>query len=223
MTVSLQMHLLHRLHLYSSLVLGRTRGGTEILPVTEHICSSCNTSRKDIKCFLISSCKMACFLFSLSCRMVMMSFSDTSVLVISYTLVLSSSSPRILSILSFPLCTCSAWSEQKQPVRGNGCFTFLCIPKDAQCPSAPLLCVPPNEHVKELEIKFFYFLFFYFFKDFIYIFLERGREGEREREKHQCVVVSMWPPLRTWPTTQARAPTGNQTSDPLVCSRCSIH
>lgn len=161
MTVSLQMHLLYGLHFYSCLVLGRIRGGTEILPVTEHICSSCNTSRKDIKCFLFSSCKVACFPFSLSCRMVMISFSDTSILVIPSTLVLSSSSPRILSILSFPLCTCSAWSEQKKPVRDSGCFTFLCIPKDAQCPSAPLLCVPTNEHVKELEIKFSMSVIFY--------------------------------------------------------------
>ena len=67
------------------------------------------------------------------------------------------------------------------------------------------------------------FIYFYFLKDFIYIFLERGREGESERGKYQCVVVFMWPPLRTRPTTQACALTGNQTSDPLVCSLCSIH
>ena len=58
-----------------------------------------------------------------------------------------------------------------------------------------------------------------FFKDFIYLFIyfrEREREGEREGEKHQCVVASRATPCRTWPATQARALTGNQTGDPLV-------
>ena len=54
-----------------------------------------------------------------------------------------------------------------------------------------------------------------FKKVFIYLFLERGREGEREGEKHQCVVASPVPQLGTWPTSQACALTGNQTSDPL--------
>ena len=54
---------------------------------------------------------------------------------------------------------------------------------------------------------------------YLFIFRERGRKGEREGEKHQCVVASCapWcPALGTWPTTQACALTGNQTSDPLV-------
>ena len=56
-----------------------------------------------------------------------------------------------------------------------------------------------------------------FLKDFIYfIFRQRGREGEREEEKHQCVVASHIPLLVTWPTTQACAPTDNQTNDPVV-------
>ena len=59
--------------------------------------------------------------------------------------------------------------------------------------------------------------FFFFFKDFIYLFLERreGREEERERN------INVWfplarPLLRTWPTTQACALTGNLTSNSLV-------
>ena len=55
--------------------------------------------------------------------------------------------------------------------------------------------------------------FFCFFKDFIYLFLERegGREKERERNNLHA------PNGGTWPTTQARTLTGNQTSDLLVC------
>ena len=54
------------------------------------------------------------------------------------------------------------------------------------------------------------------FKDFIYLLLERGREGEREERN-----ISVWLPLTcptpgTWPTTQARALTENQTRDPLI-------
>ena len=65
-------------------------------------------------------------------------------------------------------------------------------------------------------------LYFYrilFFKDFIYLFLERGegKEKERERSTHVWLPLPHTPPLRTWPTTQACAPTGNWTSDPLVC------
>ena len=52
---------------------------------------------------------------------------------------------------------------------------------------------------------FFFFLRFYFFSE--------GKEGR----KHQCVVVShMLPPLETRPATQAWAPTGIWTSDPLL-------
>ena len=38
-----------------------------------------------------------------------------------------------------------------------------------------------------------------------------------------CGCLSHAPPLGTWPETQARALAGNQTSDPLVRSLCSIH
>ena len=56
--------------------------------------------------------------------------------------------------------------------------------------------------------------YFYFFKDFIYLFLEE--KGGREGEKHQSVTASHAPPMGTWPTAQAGAPTGNQTGNPLV-------
>ena len=59
------------------------------------------------------------------------------------------------------------------------------------------------------------FLIFYF----MYLFLERGREGEREGEKYHCVVASPTPSTGDLAATQACALTGNQTSDPLVCSQ----
>ena len=62
----------------------------------------------------------------------------------------------------------------------------------------------------------FFFSFFLFLRFYLSIFGERGREGERERN------ISVWlsptcPLLGTWPATQACAPTGNQTGNPLVC------
>ena len=61
-------------------------------------------------------------------------------------------------------------------------------------------------------------IFFFFLRFYLFIFRQKGREGEIEGEKHQCVVVFHTPPPPgTWPTTQACAPTGNRTSDPLVC------
>ena len=39
-----------------------------------------------------------------------------------------------------------------------------------------------------------------------------GREKERERNISVWLPL-MWPPLRTWPTTQACALTGNQAGD----------
>ena len=58
---------------------------------------------------------------------------------------------------------------------------------------------------------------FLFLRFYLFIFRQRGRERWRG-EKHQCVGASHVPPsLGTWPTAQARALTGNQTSDPLVC------
>ena len=58
----------------------------------------------------------------------------------------------------------------------------------------------------------------YFLKIFIYLFLERGEGREKEWERNLSVwLPRMCPLLGTWPTTQACALTGNQTSDPLVC------
>ena len=48
-------------------------------------------------------------------------------------------------------------------------------------------------------------------------FKERGEGREKERERNTNVWLSLTHPLLgTWPATQARAPTGNQTGDPLV-------
>ena len=59
------------------------------------------------------------------------------------------------------------------------------------------------------------FSFFFFFKDFIYLLSrERGRDGERERSTNVWLPLAC-PQLGTRPTTQAHAPTGNRTSDPL--------
>ena len=64
----------------------------------------------------------------------------------------------------------------------------------------------------------------FFFKDFTYLFLERGEGTEKERERSVSVWLALtWPPLGTWPATQACALAENQTSDPLVHSLCSIH
>ena len=64
----------------------------------------------------------------------------------------------------------------------------------------------------------------FFFKDFIYLFLERGEGREKERERNINVwLLLMWPPLRTWPTIQACALTGNRTGDRLVHSLSSLH
>ena len=73
----------------------------------------------------------------------------------------------------------------------------------------------------------FFFFFknsFYFFKYFIYLFLERGTGREKERERNINVWLPlMWPPLGTWPATQACALTGNRTGYPLVHSPHSVH
>ena len=56
-----------------------------------------------------------------------------------------------------------------------------------------------------------------FLKDFSYLFLDReeGREKERERKINVRLPLTC-PPLGTWTATQACAPTGNRTGDPLV-------
>ena len=56
-----------------------------------------------------------------------------------------------------------------------------------------------------------------FFKDFSYLFLDTGEGREKERERNFNVWVPLVRPLlRTWPTTQACALTGNQTGNPFV-------
>ena len=71
--------------------------------------------------------------------------------------------------------------------------------------------------LKEFEVKYILSEDSFFKRDFIHLFLERGREGEREEKKHQCVVgLSGAPLLGACPAAQACAPTGNQTSHPLV-------
>ena len=65
---------------------------------------------------------------------------------------------------------------------------------------------------------------FFFFKYFIYLFLYRGEGRDKERERNINVWLPlMWPPLGTWPATQACALTGNWTSGSLVHSPHSIH
>ena len=56
-----------------------------------------------------------------------------------------------------------------------------------------------------------------FFKLLFILFLERGEGREKERERNMNVwLLLVCPPLGTWPATQACAPTGNQTGDPMV-------
>ena len=58
-----------------------------------------------------------------------------------------------------------------------------------------------------------------FLKDFIYLFLEIGKWKEKERERNINAWLSLTcPPLGTWPTMQACAPTGKWTSGPLQSS-----
>ena len=56
-----------------------------------------------------------------------------------------------------------------------------------------------------------YFLRFYYF----YLLEREGKEKERERNIIVWLSLAS-PQLETWPATQERALTGNQTSDPLV-------
>ena len=77
-----------------------------------------------------------------------------------------------------------------------------------------LLCCSSPLPVRLLVINSFSFSFF----NLIYLFLERGEGREKERERN----INVWLPLAcpllgTWPATQACAPNGNRTSDPLVC------
>ena len=62
---------------------------------------------------------------------------------------------------------------------------------------------------------FFFNMFvqvYLFVLDF-YLLIFRGERKDKERER----LPLTWPPLGTWPATEACALTGNQTSNPLVC------
>ena len=66
------------------------------------------------------------------------------------------------------------------------------------------------------DVSLVLFLFF-FFNIFIYLVLEGGEGREKERERNINVWLPLMRPLLgTWPETQARAPTGNQTGNLLV-------
>ena len=67
-----------------------------------------------------------------------------------------------------------------------------------------------NDH---FDLSCFFNVFFLRF--YLFIFRGKGREKERERNINVWLPV-MWPPLRTWPTAQACALTGNRTGDPLL-------
>ena len=65
-------------------------------------------------------------------------------------------------------------------------------------------------------LKSIFSISYNFFKDFIYLYLEREEGREKEREKNINVwLLLTWPPLGTWPATQACALTRNWTSNPL--------
>ena len=72
-------------------------------------------------------------------------------------------------------------------------------------------------------LGYFQTKFFFFFFNFIHLFSERGEEREKEREISMCGCLSCGPHRGPGPATQACALTGNRTSNPLVCSPCSIH
>ena len=63
----------------------------------------------------------------------------------------------------------------------------------------------------------FWLYFILFLKILFTLFLDRRKGRERERDRNINVWLPLTHPLLgTWPTTQACALTGNQTSDPLV-------
>ena len=93
---------------------------------------------------------------------------------------------------------------------------FIFRPKNYPSEKRELFCISNKVCLtmrSSSSLHSFYFLFYIYY---LFIFRERGREGGREREKHQCVVASHHPQLRTWPATQACALTGNRTSNSLV-------
>ena len=59
---------------------------------------------------------------------------------------------------------------------------------------------------------------FFLILNILFILRERGREREREGQNINLWLPLTRPLLGTWPATQARALTGNQTGDHLLCS-----
>ena len=89
-------------------------------------------------------------------------------------------------------------------------YAFLCclgfippflLPSFSPCPS----CTYSTREFTHLSI-------YSFLKDFIYLFCERGKGGTET--SIGCLPYA--PRLGTWPTTQARALTGNRTGDVLL-------
>ena len=101
-----------------------------------------------------------------------------------------------------------------------GFFSLIKLNDFCHMHVANLIRVFVGGFVPNIDFKFqFYFILF--FKDFIYLFLEREERREKERE----INISVWLPLAhprhvpwlgSWPAIQARALTGNWTSNPLV-------
>ena len=80
---------------------------------------------------------------------------------------------------------------------------------------APLLS--PLSPPRKLSVVLLFMDIHFFLRLYLFIFRQWGRVGERERERN----INVWllltrPQVEIWPTTQACAPTGNQTSSPLV-------
>ena len=88
------------------------------------------------------------------------------------------------------------------------------FPQSARCEGLRQPCPCSSKSTYSPDIGFLLF----FLKILFILFLERGERREKERDRNISVWLSLMRPLLgTWPTTQACALTGNQTSDPLVC------
>ena len=98
---------------------------------------------------------------------------------------------------------------------------------DVQSPSKWMMSPGSTgtEHLKiKQSVKTQVPILFSFFKYFIDLFSQREGRRKKQREKNMCVREKRWsvafrttPQPGIWPATQACAPTGNQTSDLLLC------
>ena len=120
------------------------------------------------------------------------------------------------------------------------CLIFHLTPAYVS-PGLALISFPPSSSLSSqlpsfLPLflpSFYFFIIFYGHNIYItkflclkilFLFLERGKGREKEKERNINVWLPLtWPPLGTWPTTQACALLGNQNGDPLVHSPCWIH